>query len=217
MKKMMKSIVCLAMAAALVLSLAACGCGYSNSPGGVVQRIMNARNNYDYVTMAEYYEEPGEYIEDLADEKINSIRAYYDYMVDEDAYEGIEDELSDKNFERYINYKVEIDKAYADRCKVEIDKEKVDDDKAEVKYTAYRPELKKSEEELLLKAAKNVDLKSELEDGDLNDGEWEKVLNEWKNISIQQIKEADLEDSDGEIKVVKKDGKWKIAEDQSDD
>ncbi len=215
MKKMMKSIVCLAIAAALVLSLAACGCGYSNSPEGVVKRIFNAQSNKDYVTLEKYYEEPGEYIEDMAKDGVKDLKSYYEYCIDEDYYEDEEDEMGDKAFKAYINAQIEIDKAYNKRCKVEIDKVKKDGDEAEVKFTYYYPETKKSEYELMEKAAKNVDLKDEFQEDKLDEKEWEKVIKEWKKLALEQIKEADLEDTDGEIYVVKDDGKWKYAEDQS--
>lgn len=215
MKKMMKSIVCLAIAAALVLSLAACGCGYSNSPEGVVKRVFNASNNCDYVTLEKYYEEPGEYYEDMAKDGVKDLKSYYEYCIDEDYYEDEEDEMGDKAFKAYINAKIEIKKAYNKRCKLEIDKVKKDGDEAEVKYTYYYPETKKSEYELMEKAAKNVDLKDEFQEDKLDEKEWEKVIKEWKKLALEQIKEADLEDEDGELYVVKDDGKWKIAEDQS--
>ncbi|MBQ7876713.1 MAG: hypothetical protein IJ316_05425 [Clostridia bacterium] len=214
MRKMMKSIVCLAIAAALVLSLAACGCGYSNSPDGVVKRVLNARNNYDYVTLEKYYEDGEEY-EDMAKDGVKDLKTYYDWLIDEDRYEEEEDEMGEKAFKAYINAKIEIKKAYNKRCKVEIDKVKKDGDEAEVKYTEYYPETKKGEYELMEKAAKNVDLKDEFQENKLDEKEWEKVIKEWKKLALEQIKEADLEDYDGEIFVVKDDGKWKIAEDQS--
>ncbi len=219
MRKMMKSIVCLAIAAALVLSLAACGCGYSNSPDGVVKRVFNASNNSDYVTLEKYYEDleesMGEYAAERAKDGVKDLKSYYEWCIDEDYYEDEEDEMGEKAFKAYIAAKIEIRKAYNKRCKLEIDKVKKDGDEAEVKYTRYYPETKKSEYELMEKAAKNLDLKDEYQKDKLDEKEWEKVIKEWKKLSLEQIKKADLEDEDGEIYVVKKDGKWKIAEDQS--
>ncbi len=214
MKKMMKSIVCIAIAAALVLSLAACGCGYANSPEGVVKRIVNASNNYDYVTMEKYYEEPGEWIEDYADEKINSIKAYYNYMMEEEDedFEEMEDMMGEKNVKAYINAQIEIEKAEAKRYKVEIDDVEKDGDEAWVEYTVYYPDWDREDvfEDALDEAGLEED---EQEDWDEKD--WAKYIKAYKKYALKEIKSADLEDYEAERRVVKDDGKWKIAEDQS--
>ncbi len=212
MKKMMKSIVCIAIAAALVLSLAACGCGYANSPEGVVKRIVNASNNHDYVTMAEYYEEPDEDFEERAKDGVKDLKSYYEWCIDEGYGEGKKEEMGDKAFKAYINAQIEIEKAEAKRYKVEIDDVEKDGDEAWVEYTVYYPDW--DEDDAYEDALDETGL-DEDEEEDWDEKEWAKFIKAYKKYALKEIKDADLEDYEAEIRVVKDDGKWKIAEDQS--
>ena len=214
MKKMMKSMVCIAIAVALVLSLAACGCGYANSPEGVIKRVINAQNNHDYVTLEKYYED-GEAYEDYADEKINSIKAYYNYILEEEdeEFEYMEEMMGEKNLKAWVNAQIEIEKAVAKRCKVEIDKVDQDGDEAWVEYTVYEPEV--DYEDVWDAVYDEIGLEEDEMD-DADEGEYTKFIKAYKKHMLKAIKEADVEESyEAERRVVKDDGKWKIAEDQS--
>lgn len=214
MKKFLKSAVSVLVCAVMVLPFASCG---SNSPKGVVKEYYEAKWNCDFVTLEKCCEEPGEYIEDLAKDKIKDVKSFVEYLEKEDTFEYYEDIMGDKAFDEYLKANIEIAKAVAKKSKVEIDKVTKDKDEAWVKCTTYEPELKKDSDELMEKAAKNVDLKDEYLEEDLDEKEWKKVIKEYKKLSLEQIKEADLEDEDEKIKVVKDNGKWKIAEDQTED
>lgn len=233
MKNVLKRFTGLVLAAVFVFSLAGCGCGYANTPEGVVERVLNAKNNGDYVTQEKYHEDfeatmnekynfevmpgmtMGEWYADMAKENVKDIKSFYQYLADEGRMEYYENQM-ESAFKDYINAKVEIDKSYAKRWTIEVKEIENNGDEAWVEYTIKTPgQAGMDEHELMKEAAKNLELEDEYNKNELDEKAWKKVIKEWKKLAIEEIKSADLEEEEGEYKVVKIDGTWKIAADQS--